>query len=116
MNDKQALEILYKQKGCVNSPCPEKCIDYCEGCIYENTGGGVTEAEAKAINALEYRAGKPPKHVYNDLVVCCECGETLPIESDMTGIFCFNCGQRLEWGDYETIAFLYDEGESKVAD
>lgn len=119
MTEREAKEKLRAYHKCqrlqvkgIYEDCNEKLCDNCDLCYAQGNAGEHIKSIEVAINALEKQIPKKPrktdsyrgvlKRVY--AYVCPTCGNAC-LEKYMNErqntMFCWNCGQKLDWSDEE---------------
>ena len=119
MTENEAMKKLLAYHKCqslqvkgIYEDCNEDLCDNCDLCYAQGNAGEHIESIDIAINALEKQIAKKPrktdsyrgvlKRVY--AYVCPTCGNAC-LEKYMNErqntMFCWNCGQKLDWSDEE---------------
>ena len=114
MTEREAVEKLKAYSKCqllqvkgIYEDCNEKKCDNCDLCYMQGTTGEHREAIDMAIQALEKQIPKKPMMAYDDKVdsnwcSCPICANGIGWEIPARKIkFCWECGQRLDFGDDE---------------
>ena len=114
MTESEAVEKLKAYAKCqslqvkgIYEDCNNKICDNCDLCYMQGTTGEHREAIDIAIQALEKQIPKKPMMAYDDKidsnwVSCPICANGIGWELRARKIkFCWDCGQRLYFGDDE---------------